>query len=146
MSVMEDVTTAVVTEVNTGSYSEAFTAQRYYQPVFSLPDMSTLHVSVVPKSILLEASSRSDQQYEVAIDIAVQKKIPGALATQLANVDTLMDVVEEIMDLLRMGGSLPTYTAAQWVSIENTPIYDDEHLDTMRQFSSVITVIYKVWR
>ena len=142
MSTIIDVADAVVANVNAGSFSQEFTAERTYQPVFELPEMQTLHVSVVPKSILIAAASRSDNFFDCAIDIGVQKKVD---ADDSDEIDALMGLVEELVDHLRLK-RLDALPAAAWLSIENEPVFAPEHLDQQRTFTSVVTVTYRVRR
>ena len=78
MSVVVAIADATVEALNAGSFSQEFTARRYYQPVFALPEMQELHVSVVPKSLEIFAGARHQNQHDYAIDIGVQKKVTHA--------------------------------------------------------------------
>ena len=52
-----EIADAVTAELNAGSFSQAFTAERHYRPVFDLPEMGTLHVTVVPQGMTIEAAA-----------------------------------------------------------------------------------------
>ena len=41
---------------------------------------------------------------------------------------------------------LDSFRAAVWVKTEHEPIYAQEHLDQMRQFTSVLTLTFRVMR
>ncbi|MBI5864862.1 MAG: hypothetical protein HZB38_10205 [Planctomycetes bacterium] len=58
MSTVIDIADAVVASLNAGTFSQTFEAERKYQPVFELPDMQTLHVSVVPRSVSITTATR----------------------------------------------------------------------------------------
>jgi len=49
VSVITDIAEAVKDALNGQDFSQAFTAERHYQPLFELKDMKTLHVTVVPR-------------------------------------------------------------------------------------------------
>jgi hypothetical protein len=142
MSAITDIAEAVKDELNAGSFGQTFTAERHYKPSFDLPDMKTLHVSVVPKGLAMQATTRSSAQHDVQIDIAVQKKFT---AGDNAELDPLMELVEEIADFFKQR-RLDAYPQAVWVKTENAPIYAAEHMDELRQFTSVLTLTYRVLR
>lgn len=128
---------AVVSELNSGSFSQDFTAVRKALPAFTLSDMSALHVTVVPRAIENEIVSRAQDSHEVQIDVAVQKKLPGVDNT---DVDPLMTLVQEIADHLER----KMMDSAYWRNTKNEPIYSPKHLREMRQFTSVLTLTYRV--
>lgn len=142
MSVILDIADAVVTSLNAGSFALEFEAERKYQPVFELQDMQTLHVSVVPKSLAIATAARDSGFFDVAIDIGVQKKVNTDEAAEL---DALMNLVEQIAHHLRMK-RLDDAPNAAWLSIANEPVFAPEHLEQWRQFTSVLTVTYRVRR
>jgi hypothetical protein len=132
---------AVVAELNGTTFSQAFTAVRHYQPVFELSEMAELRVSVVPRSVASNGLDRNRDSFDYRIDVAVQHKIDP---TQ-GNLDALMELVEEIADHLRTQ-PLAGYPEARCIEVTNEPIYAMEHLDEFRQFTSVITLTFRVWR
>jgi len=149
MAVILDIADAVVTEMNGHAFSEAFTAARFYRPLFDLKDMATLHVSVVPKAWSAEQSMRGGNQEEHQIDVGVQQKVaddPGPPAVSMqAKMDALMTLVQEIGDFFRLR-RLTTYQAAACVKVENTPVFAPDHLQEYRQFTSVLTLTFRVFR
>ena len=142
MAVITDIADAVVAEMNGHTFSQALTAVRYYRPVFDLAEMSALHVSVVPRGVTIERADRSRNQYDFAIDVAVQKKFEAGDAAEL---DPLMSLVEEIADFFRLR-RLTSYPDAIWVRTDNVPVYAPEHLEEFRQFTSVLTLTFRVVR
>lgn len=142
MSAVIDIADAVVASLNAGTFSQPFEAERKYQPIVALPDLQTLHVSVVPRAVSITTATRETGYFDCAIDVGVQKKVnpdaPGEL-------DELMTLVEEITDHLRMKRLVDAPQAA-WVSIDNEPAFASEHLDQQRVFTSVLTVTYRVRR
>jgi restriction endonuclease Mrr len=129
---------AVVTELNAETFSQAFTAQRFYTVLFELKDMQTLHVSVVPRAISTTALNRSQDTYEYQIDIAIQKRDNGTLAAS----DALMQLVEEIADHMNNR----TLADCRCVGVSNAPIYSPDHLQEFRQFTSVLTLTFRKHR
>jgi len=142
VSVILDIADAVVASLNAGSFALEFEAERKYQPVFELHDMQTLRVSVVPKSLAITTAARDSGFFDCAIDIGVQKKVN---ADDSAELDALMNLVEQIADHLRMK-RLDDSPNAAWLGIANEPVFAPEHLEQWRQFTSVLTVTYRVRR
>jgi len=140
MSIIIDVAEAVKDELNTGSFSADFTAQRLYQPHFELEDMKVLHVSVVPASTDLSLADRKSARRDVQTHIAVQEKLQTADNDEI---DALMDLVQEIADHFHTR-RLAAAASAVCTAVENAPIYDQEHMDKWRQFTSLLTLTFRV--
>ena len=142
MSTVIDIADAVAAEINaagTGTFSEAFVAVRKVLPVYELPDLAELKVTVVPKRVEISGATRAASQYEIAVDIGVQKKVGKDLDTEVAALGTLVD---EIADYLRRR-PLSTAPFAVWINIVNEPVYAPEHLAAQRVFTSVLTITYR---
>ena len=144
MSLIADIADAIVAELNAaaGGFSQSFQAERHYLPLFDLEQMKDLHVTVVPKGMTIQSSGRDRNQHDVQVDIAVQKRFTIG---DNAELDPLLTLVEEIADFFRLRrlASVPT---AVWVRTEHSPVYAPEHMEQMRQFTSVITLTYRVIR
>ena len=142
MAVITDIADAVAAEINAGSFSQPVDAKREYLPHFDLEDMQTLRVTVVPKSVTTLPGGRGHNQHDYAIDVAVQQKLQTADNTEI---DALMLLVDEIGDHFRFK-RLSSYPNAMWLKTENQPVYAQEHLQEMRQFTSVLTLTFRVMR
>jgi len=138
MALIADIADAVVTALNGHTFSQPFTAARAYRPVFDLKDMTDLHVTVMPKGVELTTAGRGLAQSDVQIDIGVQKKLA---VSDNAELDPLLGLVQEIAEFIRATGR---FGGAAWVKTENTPIYSQEHLGELRQFTSVLTLTLRV--
>ena len=158
MSTITAIADAVVTLLNESEVlPEGVTAERHYVPTFELKDMDTLHVSVVPRGVAIQPLGRTTFQHDVQIDIGIQQRFPPAPGSDPGNgpgseteqVDALMGQVEQIANALR-GKRLPPLPdsglpgGAMWVRTQNEPIYLPEHLAQPRQFTSVLTLTYRV--
>ena len=142
MSVVTEVADAVVAELNAQEFSLAFTAVRSYLPRYDLAEMKDLRVTVVPRSMAILPATRSQNQHDVEIDIAVQKKLTKA---DNQEIDSLVDLVDEIAQKFRLK-RLSTLPAAVWAKTVEDPIYLPEHLDQLRQFTSVVTLTFRLAR
>lgn len=148
MSTIVAIADAVVDRLNAGSFSMPVTAVRHHQPTFDLANLETLRVSVVPRSLTVIGASRRQSQYDVLIDIGVQKRLapaPGSAGDEDAEIDALLDLVEELADHVRFE-RLPTVPEAVWVGVAQEPVVAAEHLEQHRQFTSILTVTYRVLR
>ena len=138
MTLAIDIADAVVTALNGQGFSQPFTAARAYRPAFDLREMKDLHVTVVPKGVELTTAGRGFAQSDVQIDIGVQQKLATG---DDAEIDVLMGLVEEIAEFVR---ATRQFGDAVWVKTENVPIYSQEHLGELRQFTSVLTLTLRV--
>lgn len=130
MSSIIDVAHEVANEL--GDYG----AMIYFAPEFALDSIENLIVAVVPKGIEFTAHSRSENEKIVKIDIGVMKKCSDG------EIESLLDTVQNICDRfarLRLGN-----TRALCVKVENNPVYAPEHLLQRKQFTSVITLTFKI--
>ena len=141
MAVILNIADAVVAQLNAGSFSQPLAAERHYQPQFELPDMTTLHVSVVPCGISTKTLDRSRDMFDYQIDVAVQQKVDQANPP----LDVLMGLVEEVADHFR-AAALASFPNARCIEVKNEPVYLPEHLTELGQFTSVLTLTFKVWR
>ena len=145
MSLVVDIADAVVGELNAapgGTFSQTFTAERKVLPVHELKDLADLKVTVVPKAVEISGSTRAASQYEITIDIGVQRKLAPGSGDPDTEVATLGTLVDEIADYIRRR-PLSAAPWASWVSIANDPVYAPEHLLEQRVFTSVLTVTYR---
>ena len=145
MSLVTDIADAVAAELNgaePGTFSEDFTAERRVLPEFDLEDLAGLKVTVVPKSVQIAGSTRSVCQYDIAIDVGVQKKLGTDLDAEVAAMGTLVD---EIADFLRRR-PLAAMPSTVWVAATNDPVYAPAHLAERRVFTSVLTVTYRAMK
>ena len=139
MSRITQIAQAVTDELNNGNFPVPLHATRHYQPVYELQEMQSLHITVVPRGVVSSVLDRSRAQHDVQVDIAVQKKFTADTPEVL---DPLMDLVQQIADYFQMR-PLPG-VGALWVKTENKPIYAPEHMQELRQFTSVLTLTYRV--
>jgi hypothetical protein len=148
MSLAVNIADAVVVELNAAppaTFDSAFTAVRRVLPVFDLVEMADLHVSVVPRAIDIAGATRSASQYDVQIDIGVQQKLASDGGDLDQHVPPLCELVDQIATYLTRR-VLQTMPNAIWVRLANEPIYAPEHLSQLRQFTSVLTLTYRITR
>ena len=142
MATVLNIADAVVAELNAVTLSLPLEAERLYVPSFELKDMQQLRVSVVPRELYVRALDRVRNTYEAHIDLAVQKKFAKGNA---AEIDPLVSLVEEIADLFRLK-RLSSFPGAVWAGTQHQVLYSQEHWDQMRQFTSLLTLTFRVAR
>ena len=142
MAVITDIADAIVAELNGATFSQPVTAVRSYLPQYDLTEMQSLHVTVVPKGVVLGSADRSRGQGDYSVDVAVQRKF---VAGDNADLDGLTNLVEEIIDHFRRR-RLDSYPDAAWLKSEQTVLYAPEHMAELRQFTSIVTFTYRVLR
>ncbi len=143
MSTIAAIADAVAAHINAGTYSRPVAAERMYQPAFTLEDLKDLRVSVVPRTVGISAASRDSSTFECVIDVGVQQKLPAT--GEQAEIDALLDLVEEIADRLRLT-RLPGAPEAAWAGIAHDPVVSSESLEQHRVLTSVLSVTYRVRR
>jgi len=110
-------------------------SERRYVPSLELKDTKETRIIVVPKDISYERASRSHNNVQVAVDVAVMKKFQKGDAAEL---DPLCDLVEKILKLF----DSKTLGDALCLRAKNVPIYAQEHYDKWRQFTSLVTLTF----
>ncbi|QOJ18476.1 MAG: hypothetical protein HRU76_13140 [Phycisphaeraceae bacterium] len=143
MSTIAAIADAVAAHINAGTYSRPVSAKRMYQPAFTLEDLKDLRVSVVPRTVGISAASRDSSTFECIIDVGVQQKLPAPHEGEQAEIDALLDLVEEIADRLRLA-RLPGAPEAAWAGIAHEPVVASESLEQHLVFTSVLSVTYRV--
>jgi len=139
MSTIIAVADAVASELNAGTFSQAFTAQRHYVAEFPLEELGVLHVSIVPAGVpMIQARDRSRLVREVQVYVVIQKK-----AAEKPALDLLMNFVEEIVEFLALR-SLAAYPAAAWARTENAPAYAPDRLRQDGLFESALAITFRV--
>ncbi len=152
-STLKDTAEAVkdaLNDADAGTFDEDFTAVRAYAPAYSVEQLKTLRVTVVPKGLIRVRGGRRTDQIDPAIDVAIQKTLvvtdddaPGTIDND--EVDSLMELTEAIADYLRKQ-RLQGYSAAMGIAIENDPAWSQDHMATKRVFTSVVTVTMRRYK
>ncbi|MFB3894445.1 MAG: hypothetical protein ACE15C_20785 [Phycisphaerae bacterium] len=143
MPVITDIADAVAAELNGNDFGTPLAAVRSTKPPeFELADMKDLRVTVVPRGWDSQTATRAAAQCDYQIDIGVQKKVASGDNPEL---DALVGLVERIADHFRTH-RLTAMPSAVWVRNENVPLYAPEHMKELRQFTSVLTLTFRVLR
>ena len=143
MSVLVDITSAVVAELNGHAFSKPLAAVRSYRPLFDREEMKNLHVTVVPNGFTVEALDRHRTQNDYSVEVAIQHG-PEPLD---AAMDALVGLVEEIAAFFKFR-RLTSYPGAICTKVAFAAGcergYAPEHLDQLQQFTSVLALTFRV--
>ena len=142
MSMATDVADSVVAEINAATLSLPVQAERHYVPEFELKDVKLLQVSVVPHEVTVISAARDRLVYDAQVDIAVQKKFASG---DNAEIDPLLNLVDEIADLFRLR-RLHSYPNAIWSKTDHRVLYSPEHWIELRQFTSLLSLTFRIVR
>jgi len=142
MAVITDIADAVAKALNEApeeTFSLDFEAIRRNEPTFDLEQLKDLVVCVAPKSISETPASRSSFQTDYAIDVGVLKRVADQ-----DEQDGLLEFMDELRRFFRWRTLRIGDMAATCVKTENEPPYWPNHLRELRQFTSVLTLTFRV--
>ncbi len=112
---------------------------RTYLPNFELKDLNQLKVPVVIRKANGENGSREKRDYEYSYDIGILKRFDQITN---AGMDPLVDVALAITAHF-YNRKLSVFPRAQFVRVDNEPVFWEDHLRELSQFTSVIQLFYK---
>jgi len=139
MSMATDLGDAIVADLNGASFSQSFTAARRWLARWKVEELATLHVTVLPASALYETLSRSQDEEQHEIDIAIQKHIEVA---DNAQIDAMIALMEELVAHYR--AKTLAIGAHQFQCLRRRFLpgaevgYLREHLDELHVFTGVL--------
>lgn len=131
---------AVVTALNAATLSQAVTFERVYVPKFDTANAATVQGKVVPKTDSREMGSSADDNATIEIDIGVMKRLQDAVADEKTEMDSMLDLCEEIKAVLNRK-RLASDTAI-CIGTAQEIIYSVEDVDSGRVFLTAITARY----
>ena len=134
---------AVKVELDNGSWSQAFAAARKWLIKWSLADLATLQVTVVPVGSSWSPLDRHRDNYTIQVDVGVQKKINPNNNTE---VDGLAGLLEEFADFFRLktveAGGKRFYCSKRELVAPNESLVAKEHLEDFRTFTGVLRLTF----
>jgi hypothetical protein len=138
MSKIQQVADAVVSELNGQTFSQSFTAEKKFLPVYELKDLEKLQVTAVPKAQSFMRLNRGQISTEVQVDIGIQKRIEND-----TEIENLLELAEEFAIFFN-SRQMESFSKAVCSNVKNEPIYALEHLEEYRQFTGILTLSFKV--
>ena len=147
MAILTDIADAVVATLNGHTFTKQFTAVRSYRPVFAREELKALHVTVVPGGYTMENAGRGQVQEDYTVEVAVMQ---APETCDAAHLDPLVGLVEEIRDFFLVNRRLAMFPNALCLKAAFGPGsergYAPEHLDQLQQFTSILTLTFRVVR
>lgn len=128
----------VLAAIDAATLSQSFTPTRDDLPRPNLTALSTLTVTVVPRSTTWELLTRAKDWEVHQVDVGVLAKVADTSSSTLAPYRRL---AEEIAKLFR---NVVLDCGAAWHGSQIDPIYDDEALAQSSVFVSIVRLTFKV--
>lgn len=116
---------------------------RQFLPRVDLKDADTINVLVVPKSVATEILSRNEVLDTLSIDVAIMKRVAAGDDGD-AETEGLIALAADVAAWFEFG-TLEGFAGA-WVGTVVNQIYAPDHLSERQQFTSVITITYRLRR
>ena len=136
---------AIVTGLNAEDMSQNYTATRRWYADWTLIELATLHVTVVPGPATYEVINRQQDDQRHEMDIAVQQKINPR---DNKNVDVLVELMEEIIEYCRplslTAGSVSVRCIMRALIAPDQAVVDPVILKEKRAFTGVIRTTWMV--
>lgn len=130
-----DLADAIVTEINSGSFSLSFTAVKRFLPLYKLEELQVLRVTVLVGNVARERATRSSTAETVTITVGIQQRVDNPDADGA----TLLQLATEINDYLQD----KDFGNAIFLESGFRVVYDPASIDTTRVFTSVLTLTYR---
>jgi len=140
MATTAEIADAVVTALASVPGPIPVQAGRSWLPLADLTEMEALRVTVVPAGRTIAPAARDLLVHDHRIEIAVQQRLTSDAATDL---DPLEALVERLA--LHLAHTPLVITGLSWVGAEHAPLVAHEHLNELRQFTSLLVVTYRSW-
>ncbi|MBA3709598.1 MAG: hypothetical protein H0W83_12360 [Planctomycetes bacterium] len=140
MATTAEIADAVVAVLATVPGPIPVQAGRSWLPLADLTEMEALRVTVVPAGRTIAPAARDLLAHDHRIEIAVQKRLPSDTA---ADLDPLEALVERLA--LHLAHTPLGISGLAWVGSEHAPLVAHEHLNELRQFTSLLVVTYRSW-
>jgi hypothetical protein len=140
VEVADALAAGISAKVWSGLYATV-TARRLFVPDYTMEDLSSLKVSVVPGSIEIMNAVRGADMFDLDIHVILAKHLDKD-----SEADDLVDLRTQIVDAIRSGTvatpGMPD--GVKWMSIAYGQTFDMDALTKERTFTSNIAVAYKV--
>jgi len=149
MAGIDDLMTAVQTQINGHTFSPAFVVNREDVPVFNASDVKDLTVTMIPQEYGEEAFTRAHDKFTYVIEIGFERKAGPKPQT---GDDPILQMSKEIRTLQssvlswlskRENRRPATYSNCMLKKLEQVPIFDADMLRDKRIHLGVIRLTYE---
>lgn len=118
-------------------------AGRAWLPLADLAEMEDLKVTVVPAGRTLAPAARDLLVHDHRVEVAVQRRLPSDQTTDLDPLEALVERLAAHLARTPLAGAAEV--GVSWLGCEHAPLVSHEHLNELRQFTSVLVVTYRSW-
>jgi hypothetical protein len=122
------------------AFSQSFTATRVYNPEVKEEDLEDLSVQVQSGRVASEPAERDEQQRDCDVILYFRQQI---VETDLATIDALIALVEEVDRYLFRLQRPRTFSAAHWQASEITPVIPKRVRGQV--YEGILVVTYRVF-
>ena len=134
------VADAVVTLITSTVTGAGGTVARSFDPFFKLDESEALKVTVVPIGTARRRETRKTFALDHTVQLGVQRRLTNSVAE-----DTVLEFAETLAAYLE-DNELPANTGARLLTVEIVTSYDNDHLNQLGLFTSVIAAAYRTMR
>ena len=140
---------AIVAQINGNTFSPAFVLQRADAPLFSMPELSQLVVTLIPQEITQETSTRGHDKIIYTVEIGFQRKAPPR---PQSGEDPILRMTKEIRQLQqdvlnwlshRSRRRPPNYANAMLMKLSMSPPFVADMLRDHRHYLGVLRLTYE---
>ena len=120
----------------------SITVVRTYQANTDREDLDSTEINVVPAGEITTLRDGAGNFRDMAIQVLIMSPVAG---NTTADVDAAMELAEAIKAEFDDNGGLrrEQMAGADWVALENDPIWDQERLQDADQLHTLITLTYR---
>ena len=145
MTTTAEIADAVVVALSSVPGPIPVQAGRSWLPLADLTEMEALRVTVVPAGRTIAPAARDLLVHDHRIEIAVQKRVPSDAAADLDPLEALVEGLALHLAHTPLVVSGQPVSGLSWVGSEHAPLVAHEHLNELRQFTSLLVVTYRSW-
>jgi hypothetical protein len=138
---LTDVAEAIKSEIEGGAWSLPATVVREHLPQYTLPQLDSLRISVVPRGSELERLTRGSKTHVCEVDVGVIGKLESL---DNAGLDAHVALADEIVSHFHQR-QLEAFDNAFCGASRPDPIFDPGVLESNRVFLAVIRITVTVY-
>lgn len=140
MATIVQIADAVVEALNGHEFSRDVTAARSYLPRYTLSDLETTRLSVIPRGRTTEIDTRGSCQRRLVIEVAIHAKMDAHDSAD--EIDPLVEFAEEVEQFVIAMGAEGATCIEIYPVIEDDGTYDVENLAEVGVFVCAFSAVF----
>jgi hypothetical protein len=141
MTALSEIAIAVADSIAAASLPSPVQVERQWLPIHDLSEMQQTVISVIPAGQAREIAGRSRLRRTFRIEIGVQRKLSTDEPAEIDDLVRLTDAIAAIFE----NGRLSALPEVIWAKTEHQPVVALDHLNELRQFTSLLTLTLTAW-